>query len=89
MIGSMLQGAPLLPEVDAALYRTAARIPGVTVVDDAEDAAGRAGVGLAFGDGKDHEVWVFEKKDLNYLGSDRVALLDIDVVDKVGQTPAD
>ncbi|MEV5388321.1 CU044_5270 family protein [Streptomyces sp. NPDC052721] len=89
MIGSMLQGATLLPAVEAALYRTAARIPGVTVVDDAQDAAGRAGVGLAFGDGKDHEVWVFEKKNLSYLGSDRAALLDIDVVDKVGQTPAD
>lgn len=88
MIGSMLQGATLLPEVDAALYRTAARIPGVTVVKDAEDAAGRTGVGLSFGEGDGHVVWVFGEKDLDYLGSDDTALLDVDVVDKVGETPA-
>ncbi|MFI8219669.1 CU044_5270 family protein [Streptomyces sp. NPDC085932] len=88
MIGSMLQDATLLPEVDAALYRAAARIPGVTVVRDAEDAAGRAGIGLSFGDGDDRDVWVFGEKDLRYLGSDEVALLDVDVVDKAGQTPA-
>ncbi|MDN3270357.1 CU044_5270 family protein [Streptomyces sp. MA15] len=88
MIGSMLHGATLLPEVDAALYRAAARIPGVTVVEDAEDAAGRTGVGLAFADGDDRDVWVFGKKDLNYLGSDEVALLDVDVVDEAGETPA-
>ncbi|MEV5355817.1 CU044_5270 family protein [Streptomyces sp. NPDC052693] len=89
MIGSMLPGASLLPEVDAALYRAAARIPGVTVVPSAKDAAGRAGVGLAFGDGKDRDVWVFGDKDLNYLGSDEVALLDVGVVDEPGHTPAD
>lgn len=88
MIGSMLQGATLLPEVEAALYRTAARIPGVTVVKDAEDAAGRTGVGLSFGEGDARDVWVFGEKDLTYLGSDEVALLDVDVVDKVGETPA-
>ncbi|MFJ9036698.1 CU044_5270 family protein [Streptomyces sp. NPDC102406] len=88
MIGSMLQGATLLPEVDAALYRAAARIPGVTVVHKAKDAAGRTGVGLAFGDGGDRDVWVFGEKSLDYLGSDEVALLDIGVVDKAGDTPA-
>ncbi|MEE1938048.1 CU044_5270 family protein [Streptomyces sp. TRM 70361] len=88
MIGSMLESAALLPEVEAALYRAAARIPGVTVVDHAEDAAGRAGVGLAFGDGEERDVWVFGEKDLNYLGSEEVALLDVDVVDEAGQIPA-
>ncbi|CAL9344007.1 hypothetical protein SUDANB108_00322 [Streptomyces sp. enrichment culture] len=87
MIGSMLEGATLLPDVDAALYRAAARIPGVTVVDRAKDAAGRTGVGLAFGDGDDRDVWVFGRKNLKYLGSDDVALLDIDVVDEPGRTP--
>ncbi|MFF4119716.1 hypothetical protein ACFY0P_40605 [Streptomyces sp. NPDC001714] len=33
-----LPAATLLPELDAALYRAAARIPGVSVVADAEDA---------------------------------------------------
>ncbi|MFE0474877.1 CU044_5270 family protein [Streptomyces sp. NPDC058947] len=88
MIGSMLQGATLLPEVDAALYRAAAMIPGVSVVEDAEDAAGRSGVGLAVGEGDDRDVWVFGEKDLRYLGSDDVALLRVAVVDEAGQTPA-
>ncbi|MER5938573.1 CU044_5270 family protein [Streptomyces sp. NPDC001928] len=88
MIGSMLEGATLLPDVGATLYRAAARIPGITVVDDAEDASGRSGVGLAYGEGEDREVWVFEDKNLTYLGSDDVALLDVDVVDRLAQTPA-
>ncbi|MGW0609391.1 CU044_5270 family protein [Streptomyces sp. NPDC002788] len=88
-IGTMLPGAILLPQVDAALYRAAARIPGVTVVDNAEDAAGRPGVGLTFGDGDDRQVWVFDRNSLNYLGSDEVALLKVGVVDKIGETPAD
>ena len=89
MIGSMLEGATLLPDVGATLYRAAARIPGITVVDDAKDASGRSGVGLAFGDGDDRKVWVFEKKNLTYLGSEDVALLDVTVVDRKGQNPAD
>ncbi|WP_030670634.1 CU044_5270 family protein [Streptomyces sp. NRRL B-1347] len=88
MIGSMLEGATLLPDVGATLYRAAARIPGITVVGDAEDASGRSGVGLAFGDGEDRQVWVFEDKRLAYLGSNDVALLDVGVVDRLGQTPA-
>ncbi|QKW09996.1 CU044_5270 family protein [Streptomyces sp. NA04227] len=87
MIGSMLEGATLLPDVGATLYRAAARIPGITVVDGAEDASGRSGVGLAFGDGEDRQVWVFDKH-LAYLGSDDVALLDVSVVDRLGQNPA-
>lgn len=88
MIGSMLRSATLLPDVDAALYRAAAKVPGVTVVDNAQDAAGRTGVGLAFGDADERDVWVFGKKDLDYLGSDETALLDVDVVDEIGDTPA-
>lgn len=88
MIGAMLQNATLVPEVGAALYRAAALIPGVSVVEDAEDAAGRSGVGLAFGTGDDRDVWVFGEKDLRYLGSDEVALLGVDVVDEAGETPA-
>ncbi|MGW2447879.1 CU044_5270 family protein [Streptomyces sp. NPDC001675] len=88
LIGSMLQDAALLPKVDAALYRVAARIPGVTLVERAEDVAGRPGLGLAFGDGDDRDVWVFDEADLKYLGSNEVALLDVGIVDKVGETPA-
>lgn len=86
-IGSMLPGAALLPDLDAALYRAAARIPGVTVVDAAKDAAGRQGIGLAFGSGDDRDVWVFDRQNLKFLGSDDVALLEIDAVDEPGKAP--
>ncbi|MEU7337007.1 CU044_5270 family protein [Streptomyces sp. NPDC007074] len=87
-IGSMLSEATLLPDLDAALYRAAARIPGVSVVDRAEDAAGRHGIGLAFGSGHDRNVWVFDRETLTYLGSDDVALLEIGAVDGIGKTSA-
>ncbi|MFF9624776.1 CU044_5270 family protein [Streptomyces griseosporeus] len=87
-IGSLLPTAALLPEVNAVLYRVAARIPGVEVVDHAEDAAGRAGIGLAFGGGRDRDVWVFREADLRYLGTAEAALLDVAVVDEAGGTPA-
>ncbi|WP_216591292.1 CU044_5270 family protein [Streptomyces brasiliscabiei] len=87
-ISTMLDGAQLLPELNGALYRVAARIPGVRVVGAARDAVGREGVGLAFGEGHDRAVWVFDRDSLEYLGSDRLALLEVGVVDKVGETPA-
>ncbi|MFD9053428.1 CU044_5270 family protein [Streptomyces zaomyceticus] len=89
MIGSMLEEATLLPEVDAALYRAAAKIPGVTVVEKARDLAGRAGIGLMFGNGDESDVWVFDKETLDYLGSDDVALLASGVVDKIGDRSGD
>jgi len=46
LIDGMLQTV-LPPEVRAALYQALAKIPGVTVVQGASDAAGRRGVALA------------------------------------------
>lgn len=86
-IGTMLDGAQLLPDLNGALFRVAARVPGVRVVEAAKDAVGREGVGLAFGEGDNRAVWVFDRESLKYLGSETRALLEIGVVDKVGETP--
>ncbi|MEU3339477.1 CU044_5270 family protein [Streptomyces sp. NPDC006668] len=86
-IGDMLPDATLLPALDAALYRAAARIPGVSVVQNAKDYAGRSGIGLTFKDRGDRTVWVFDKRSLDYLGSNKEALLDTGVADKAGRTP--
>ncbi|NGO07050.1 RNA polymerase sigma factor [Streptomyces sp. HC44] len=86
-IGDMLDDAMLLPELDAALYRAAAKIPGVRVVENAKDFAGRPGIGLSFKEHDENDVWVFDKKSLNYLGSNVEALLGVGVVDKVGDEP--
>ncbi|MER7688831.1 CU044_5270 family protein [Streptomyces sp. NPDC097610] len=86
-IGDMLDGATLLPELDAALYRAAAKIPGVSVVESVKDLAGRSGIGLSFKNRDDRDVWVFDKKSLTYLGSDKEALLGTGVTDKRGEEP--
>ncbi len=49
-IGDLLRESIAPPQVSAALYKAAALIPGVTVVPDAVDAAGRHGVAVAFAD---------------------------------------
>ena len=87
-IGDMLADATLLPELDAALYRAAARIPGVSVVTDAKDYTGRSGIGLSFKERDGRTVWVFDKKSLDFLGSADEALLAVGVADKAGETPA-
>ncbi|WP_149826005.1 CU044_5270 family protein [Streptomyces tailanensis] len=88
-IDTMLDIAQLLPELDSALVRAAAKVPGVTVVQNAKDAVGREGIGLSFGQGEDRVVRVFDKQSLKYLGSDREALLEVGVVDKKGEALGD
>ncbi|MFF4487534.1 CU044_5270 family protein [Streptomyces sp. NPDC001544] len=56
---------------NAALYKAAARIPGVVVIPDAVDAAGRHGIGITREDPRSRirDVWIFDKHDLTYLGA--------------------
>lgn len=88
-IGDMLPTATLLPALDAALYRAAAKIPGVSVVTGAKDYTGRSGIGLSFEERESRTVWVFDKKSLDFLGSADEALLDVGVADEAGETPAE
>jgi hypothetical protein len=67
-IGDLLREAITPPRVSAALYRTAALIPGVTVVADATDAVGRRGVAVAFTYQGTRTEWIFSKQTLQYLG---------------------
>jgi hypothetical protein len=46
-IGDLIRLAILPPRLAAALYRAAAKIPGVRIVPNAVDAAGRHGIGVA------------------------------------------
>lgn len=58
-------------ELSVALYRAAAKIPGVLLVDDATDAIGRSGVAVARveeGTGVRDE-WIFDREDYTFLGS--------------------
>ncbi|MFE2510778.1 CU044_5270 family protein [Streptomyces naganishii] len=68
-IGELLGGV-MPPRTAAALYEAAARIPGVTRTPQAWDAIGRPGIGIARDDERNgvHTEWVFDRKDLSFLG---------------------
>ncbi|MEU5977899.1 CU044_5270 family protein [Streptomyces sp. NPDC047315] len=75
-IGDLLRTSAAPPATTAALYRAAALIPGVVVVPDAVDAAGRKGVAVArVHDGERFE-WIFDKDTVRLLGERTVLLKD-------------
>ena len=83
LIDGMLQTVQP-PEVRAALYRALARIPGVTVVQGATDAAGRRGVALARAaaiEGPGSSGWlrlevILDSHSHRYLGARHVVTRD-------------
>ncbi|MBO1415364.1 CU044_5270 family protein [Streptomyces sp. FH025] len=77
-IGDILREQIAPPAVSAALYRAAAKIPGVTVADSVTDAAGRPGVAVVRGDsgGNVESQWIFDPADYTFLGERTVALKD-------------
>ncbi|GIE31271.1 hypothetical protein Ait01nite_043160 [Actinoplanes italicus] len=68
VIGDLLAESLLSPETTAALYRAAARIPGVELVPDAVDAAGRHGVAVARTEQSRRREWIFDRATGQYLG---------------------
>ncbi|MFD7506921.1 CU044_5270 family protein [Streptomyces sp. NPDC059850] len=68
-IGRLL-GDVMPPENAAALYKAVAKIPGVTRQEDAVDAAGRHGFGIARVDKRTWVAneWIFDRDSLAYLG---------------------
>ncbi|MET0424095.1 MAG: CU044_5270 family protein [Actinoplanes sp.] len=75
LLGESYPPAALYP----ALYRAAAKIPGVLVVDEAVDAAGRPGIALARVDelGNRAEL-IFDRTDYTFLGERHVRTTDAD-----------
>ncbi|WP_405440410.1 CU044_5270 family protein [Streptomyces avidinii] len=69
-IGDLLRGSYPPAELTTALYRAAAKIPGVVMVDDAVDAAGRSGIAVARLDehSGQREEWIFDRQTLAFLG---------------------
>ncbi|MFB6892188.1 CU044_5270 family protein [Kitasatospora sp. NPDC056327] len=75
-IGDLLRDSVVPPPVGSALYRAAARIPGVLTVDDSVDATGRHGVAVArVSDGRRFE-WIFDRATLRLLGTRTVLVQD-------------
>ncbi|MEV7285133.1 CU044_5270 family protein [Streptomyces sp. NPDC093252] len=69
-IGDLLGESYPPTELYSALFKTAAKIPGVVVVNDAEDAAGREGIAVARLDETSgaREEWIFDRKTFVFLG---------------------
>ncbi|MCX4984846.1 CU044_5270 family protein [Streptomyces sp. NBC_00572] len=69
-IGDLLGESWPTPKLTAALYRAAAKIPGVVMVDSATDAAGRKGVAVARLDETSgaRTEWIFDSKTFTFLG---------------------
>ncbi|MFD7427568.1 CU044_5270 family protein [Streptomyces sp. NPDC059818] len=69
-IGELLRETLMPPRTAAALYKAAARIPGVSVDPDAVDAAGRHGIGVARDNTRAgwRTAWIFDSATLEYLG---------------------
>ncbi|MER6956916.1 CU044_5270 family protein [Streptomyces sp. NPDC000618] len=69
-IGDLIGEQIMPPATAAAFYRAAARIPGVTELPDAVDAAGRHGIAIAREDTADgtRTEWIFDRTTLDYLG---------------------
>lgn len=70
LIGDMLREAYLPSDVRAALYRLTAELPGVELLGEVRDPAGRSGTGIAFTDrrrGTRHEL-IFDPATSALLG---------------------
>ncbi|BBC33290.1 hypothetical protein SGFS_045840 [Streptomyces graminofaciens] len=69
-IGELVGTTVMPPETAAALYAAAAKLPGVTRIEDAVDPAGRHGIGIRRVDERLSWAteWVFDRDSLMYLG---------------------
>jgi hypothetical protein len=81
----------LRPQSRAALFDAAARVPGLRVVRDVTDPAGRPGIEITWSsEGKSGGI-VFDAKTFAYLGAwagrGSSAVLQVAIVNEVGQRP--
>ncbi|WP_329217742.1 CU044_5270 family protein [Streptomyces sp. NBC_01485] len=69
-IGDLISEQIMPSATAAAFYQATARIPGVTEVTDAVDAAGRHGIAIAREDTAQgtRAEWIFDRTTLDYLG---------------------
>lgn len=86
-VGGMLHEKLVPPAARAALFEAVATVPGLTVVADVRDAAGRPGVGVSWSHGDEPTTLVLDPSTHEFLGWPGEAVLASGVVDEVGQRP--
>ncbi|MEU7004331.1 CU044_5270 family protein [Nonomuraea sp. NPDC046570] len=67
-ISTLMGGQPLTPQVRAALFRALPKIDGVSVKQDAVDAAGRHGVAFAYTGSRERSEIIVDANDYRFLG---------------------
>ncbi|MFC9006103.1 CU044_5270 family protein [Streptomyces microflavus] len=82
-IGDLLRTGGTPPDTTAALYRAAALIPGVDIVPDAVDAAGRHGVAVARTHDGERIEWIFDESTVRLL-DERTVLVEDNAWGKAG-----
>jgi hypothetical protein len=87
-IGDMMREMIVPPKTAAALYRAAALIPGVQLVQHATNALGRPGIAVSFRG----QEWIFDPTTYQFIGerdgsSGETAILQQAFVAKAGQLP--
>ncbi|MFJ6776106.1 CU044_5270 family protein [Kitasatospora sp. NPDC091257] len=78
-IGSIIREQLVPSGLAASLYEAAGKIPGVVVVEHAQDASGRDGIALARLDPQTGErsEWIFDRDSHQYLGSRGVQVREV------------
>ncbi|WP_430791160.1 CU044_5270 family protein [Actinoplanes sp. G11-F43] len=67
-IGDAVDESALPPALTGALFRAAAKIPGVAMVENSVDALGRPGVAVAMTYLDERTEWIFDPATFEYLG---------------------
>ncbi|MFE0153325.1 CU044_5270 family protein [Nonomuraea sp. NPDC059007] len=74
-ISGLIRTAAVRPSVTPELYKIAAEVPGIKLIPETVDAAGRPGIGVAREDGGYRQEMIFDRETYRYLG-DRIEVLD-------------
>ncbi|MGI5531079.1 CU044_5270 family protein [Streptomyces syringium] len=67
-IGQLLEEQIAAPDISAALFKAAAKIPGVKLVDNVVDATGRTAVAITHTGPVSRQEWIFDRNTYGYLG---------------------
>lgn len=78
-IGDLIREQVVPPDVAQALYEAAARIPGIEVIDEAEDALGRRGIAIARTHNGIRRELIFDSTTLEFLGEREVIVGPVDL----------
>jgi hypothetical protein len=71
VIGGVLNNTMLPPRLGAALYQAVAKIPGVTMITEVTDLAGRPGIAVqrVSAQNGDTSRWIFDRRTYEFLGA--------------------